>query len=51
MLNEMGSKLLTGKIGQPHEVAHTYVYLLKDTNQTGQIINTDGGSTLTDRPQ
>lgn len=51
MLDEMGSKLLTGKIGQPEEVAHTYVYLLKDTNQTGQIINTDGGSTLTDRPQ
>ncbi|TKY86869.1 hypothetical protein EX895_004157 [Sporisorium graminicola] len=48
-LNHLGGKLLTGKVGQPEDLANTYVYLLKDRNATGQIITSDGGSTVADR--
>ncbi|CBQ71569.1 conserved hypothetcial protein [Sporisorium reilianum SRZ2] len=49
-LDQMGSKLLTGKVGAAEDVANVYVYLLKDRNATGQVVVTDGGSTVADRP-
>lgn len=49
-LEGVGKKLLTGKVGQPEEVANTYIGLLKDTNMNAQIIVTDGGSSTADRP-
>ena len=48
-LDQMGSKLLTGKLGAAEDVANVYVYLLKDRNATGQVVVTDGGSTVADR--
>lgn len=47
----MGKKLFTGKVGQPEDIANLYVYLLKDKFVTGQIVRSDGGSTVTDKPQ
>ena len=40
------SKMPTGKVGSPEEIAEAYLYLLKDTNVTGSIISTNGGSLL-----
>lgn len=48
-LDGIGSKLMTGKVGQPQDVAQTYVYLLKDENMTAQIVTSDGGSSVADR--
>jgi NAD(P)-dependent dehydrogenase (short-subunit alcohol dehydrogenase family) len=41
------SKLPTGKVGSAEDVAESYVYLMKDTNVTGSVIDTNGGSFLT----
>lgn len=37
------SKIPTGKVGQPEDVAEAYVYLLKDSNATGLTIHTNSG--------
>jgi NAD(P)-dependent dehydrogenase (short-subunit alcohol dehydrogenase family) len=37
---------LLGKPGSPEEVGEAYIYLMKDTNTTGTIISTSGGSLL-----
>ena len=48
-LNGIGDKLLTGRVGQPQDVANTFVYLLKDKNATAQVVVSDGGSSVADR--
>ncbi|KAI0120414.1 putative short chain dehydrogenase/ reductase [Hypoxylon sp. NC0597] len=40
----MTKKALLGKIGTPEEVAEAYIYLMKDTNNTGSCVNTSGGA-------
>lgn len=40
------SKLPTGQVGQPEDVAETYLWLMKDKNVTGTLAASDGGSTL-----
>jgi NAD(P)-dependent dehydrogenase (short-subunit alcohol dehydrogenase family) len=40
---EQGKKTLTGKVGEPAEVAQAYLYLLKDGNITGEVIRSDSG--------
>ena len=37
------SKIPTGKVGQPEDVAEAYVYLLKDKNATGIVVNSNSG--------
>lgn len=49
-LKSMGDKLMTGRVGQPEDVANAYIYLLKDRNMTAQVITTDGGSSVADKP-
>lgn len=39
-------RVLTGKIGMPEDVAEAYLYLMRDTNVTGQMKVSDGGSLL-----
>lgn len=34
------------QVYQAEEVAEAYIYLLKDTNATGSLINTNGGNFL-----
>lgn len=36
----------TGHVALPEEIAETYLYLLKDTNITGSMISTNGGTLL-----
>ncbi|RYE53250.1 MAG: SDR family oxidoreductase, partial [Hyphomicrobiales bacterium] len=40
------AKQLLPRIGQPDEVAQAYLYLMKCSYTTGQIIKVDGGSEL-----
>lgn len=44
--SQIGSKLLTGKVGNVDEIAEAYLYLMRATFTTGQIIVVDGGSLL-----
>jgi hypothetical protein len=32
-----------GRVATADEIAESYIYLMKDTNATGSIVNTDGG--------
>lgn len=48
-LDGMGKKLFMGKVGKPEQLAQTYLYILKDGNQTGQILVSDGGSSVADK--
>lgn len=44
--NRVGSKLLTGRVGNPKDLAEAYLYLMHGSFTTGQIIVVDGGSLL-----
>jgi NAD(P)-dependent dehydrogenase (short-subunit alcohol dehydrogenase family) len=46
MFNDVGSKLLTGKIGEAEDIAGAYLYLMKGNFSTGQVIVVDGGGVL-----
>ncbi|KAI0376213.1 NAD(P)-binding protein [Hypomontagnella monticulosa] len=41
-----GERLPTGQVGQVHDVAEAYIYLMKDGNCTGEILKTRGGGHL-----
>ena len=41
--SQVGSKLLTGKVGDPKDLAEAYLYLMRGSFTTGQIIVVDGG--------
>ena len=43
----MGSKGLLGKCGSPEDTAEAYLYLMRDTFVTGQVLKTEGGYLLT----
>jgi NAD(P)-dependent dehydrogenase (short-subunit alcohol dehydrogenase family) len=42
----MGKTALLGKVGSAEEVGEAYIYLMKDSNATGSIVSTSGGSLL-----
>ena len=42
----MANKLLLKHVGEPEEVAESYLYLMKQTYGTGQVIGVDGGGAL-----
>ncbi|WP_090024927.1 SDR family oxidoreductase [Chryseobacterium oleae] len=46
LYNKTGSKLLTGRIGNANEIAEVYLYLMRASFTTGQIVVADGGSLL-----
>jgi NAD(P)-dependent dehydrogenase (short-subunit alcohol dehydrogenase family) len=46
MFNDVGGKLLTGKIGETEDIAETFLYLMKGNYTTGQIVVADGGGVL-----
>lgn len=43
---QIGSKLLTGKVGNAYQIAEAYVYLMRASFTTGQIVVVDGGSLI-----
>lgn len=45
-LKETASKLPTGKVAGPEDIAESYLYLLRDHNVTGSMISTNGGALL-----
>jgi NAD(P)-dependent dehydrogenase (short-subunit alcohol dehydrogenase family) len=47
LFREAGRKLPVGRVGEAHEIAETYVYLMRSTFSTGQIVVVDGGGVLT----
>jgi NAD(P)-dependent dehydrogenase (short-subunit alcohol dehydrogenase family) len=46
LFQQMGQKLPVGHVGSAEEVAETYLYLMRQTYGTGQVIVVDGGGTL-----
>jgi NAD(P)-dependent dehydrogenase (short-subunit alcohol dehydrogenase family) len=46
MMDGIASKLPTGKVPGPEEIAEAYVYLLRDHNITGTMVSTNGGFLL-----
>lgn len=40
-------KCTTGEIGKPEDVAESYLYVMRDANISGSVIDTDGGHLLT----
>lgn len=46
MYRDIGSKLLTGAVGEPQDVAQAYLYLMQQPYSTGQCITVDGGGSL-----
>ena len=40
------SKIPTGKVGQPEDLAEAYLYCLKDANTTGSIVHSNSGTFL-----
>jgi NAD(P)-dependent dehydrogenase (short-subunit alcohol dehydrogenase family) len=46
MFKDVGSKLLTGSVGEATDIAEAYLYLMKNNFSTGQVIVTDGGGVL-----
>lgn len=46
MFAEIQGSLPTGKVATPEELAESYLYLMKDTNVTGTMISSNGGSLL-----
>lgn len=46
LLAEMGKRTLTGKVGQVQDVVEAYLYVLKDENNTGSCISTNGGGII-----
>jgi NAD(P)-dependent dehydrogenase (short-subunit alcohol dehydrogenase family) len=46
LYRQMGEKLLVGHAGEPEELAEAYLYLMRQTYGTGQVIVVDGGGAL-----
>lgn len=37
----------TGELGRPEDVAESYLYVMRDRNVSGSVIDTNGGGLLT----
>jgi NAD(P)-dependent dehydrogenase (short-subunit alcohol dehydrogenase family) len=46
LYRQMEEKLLVGHAGEPEEIAESYLYLMRQTYGTGQVIVVDGGGSL-----
>ena len=46
LYRRMGEELLVGHVGEPEEIAESYLYLMRQTYGTGQVIVVDGGGAL-----
>lgn len=46
MFSAVASKMGTGQVGRPEDVAESYLAILKDRNMDGSMIRTDGGGML-----
>jgi NAD(P)-dependent dehydrogenase (short-subunit alcohol dehydrogenase family) len=46
MARSIGQALLVGRVGEAHDLAHAYLYLMREGFSTGQVIIVDGGTTF-----
>ena len=46
LYRDVGGKLLVERVGEASEVAETYLYLMRQTFSTGQVVVVDGGGVL-----
>jgi NAD(P)-dependent dehydrogenase (short-subunit alcohol dehydrogenase family) len=46
LYRQMEAKLLVGHVGEAEEVAEAYLYLMRQTYGTGQVLGVDGGGAL-----
>jgi NAD(P)-dependent dehydrogenase (short-subunit alcohol dehydrogenase family) len=46
MYRDLGQRLPIGRIGEPEDLAHAYVYLMREHYSTGQVVVVDGGALL-----
>jgi NAD(P)-dependent dehydrogenase (short-subunit alcohol dehydrogenase family) len=46
MYREVAGKLPVGRLAEPLEIAETYLYLMRQTYSTGEVVVVDGGSVL-----
>ena len=46
MFRQIAEKLPVGHVGEPTEIAETYLYLMRQTYSTGQVVIVDGGGVL-----
>jgi NAD(P)-dependent dehydrogenase (short-subunit alcohol dehydrogenase family) len=46
MYQGIGQALLVGRVGEAHDLAQAYLYLMREGYSTGQVIIVDGGATL-----
>lgn len=44
LMNNFQTKMATGRVGRPEDVAESYLYCMRDGNVTGALISTNGGS-------
>ena len=46
MYESVGKSLPVGRVGEPHDIAQAYVFLMQEGFSTGQILVVDGGTVL-----
>ncbi len=46
LYRQMSQKLLVGHVGEVEEIAEAYLYLMRQTYGTGQVLRVDGGTEL-----
>ena len=46
MYESVGKSLPVGRVGEPHDIAQAYVFLMQEEFGTGQILVVDGGTVL-----
>jgi len=46
LYRQTGERLPVGRVGDVHEIAQAYLYLMEQTYGTGQVIRVDGGGAL-----
>ncbi len=46
LYRQMGGQLLVGHVGEVEEIAEAYLYLMRQTYGTGQVLRVDGGAEL-----
>jgi NAD(P)-dependent dehydrogenase (short-subunit alcohol dehydrogenase family) len=46
LFESVGNSLPVGRVGEPHDIAQAYVFLMQQGFATGQILVVDGGTVL-----
>ena len=46
LFETVGNSLPVGRIGEPHDIAQAYLFLMQEGYSTGQIVVVDGGTVL-----